>query len=188
MIVFGESGSGKSTMIDTLKGYLPLIEGNVEYLNHHNQRIPLHLASPDIAFITQNPFLFNGDVRYNLTFGEGQYTDEQLVTLLKQVNVYQDLGEDPLAFEIKENGANLSVGQKQRLEIARAILRNPSFIFADEITAALDNENSQKIRELLYALPAGIIEIAHHYDREIQNDKEFRFYKVQNQTLVDIGS
>ena len=187
MIVFGESGSGKSTMIDTLKGYLPLIEGNIEYLNHHKQRIPLDLASPDIAFITQSPFLFNADVRYNLTFGEGQYTDEQLETVLKQVNIYQDLGADPLAFAIKENGNNLSIGQKQRIEIARAILRNPSFIFADEITAALDNENSQNIRELLYSLPAGIIEIAHHYDREIQNNEAFRFYKVQNQILVDIG-
>ena len=85
---------------------------------------------------------------------------------------------------IEQGGTNVSGGQKQRLVIARALLRNKSIILLDEITAALDDKNSDKIRELVYQVPGTIIESAHHINNRLLDKYSFVKKTVKDQKLI----
>ena len=91
-------------------------------------------------------FLFNDTVRYNLSLGQ-EFSDQELETALRQVKLDHELT-DGLDFVITNNGENISGGQRVRIELARFLLRKKDILLADEVTAALDVENSQMVREL----------------------------------------
>lgn len=122
-----------------------------------------HFVS-SVGIISQHPFLFNDTVRYNLTLGQ-VFSNEDLWSVLKQVKLDNELTEG-LDFVVSNNGDNISGGQRVRIELARFLLRKKAVLLADEVTAALDEKNSQMVRELLFSLPVMMLEIAHHIDDE----------------------
>jgi len=93
-----------------------------------------------VGIISQHPFLFNDTVRYNLSLGQ-EFSDQELETVLKQVKLDHELA-DGLDFVITNNGENVSGGQRVRIELARFLLRKKDILLADEVTAALDVENT----------------------------------------------
>lgn len=159
VLIKGESGCGKSTLLKLISSELSTDSGEI-YMKKEDKKIKI--GFPNLGFVEQEPFIFNGTVRYNLSLGQG-FDDDELLGVLQEVNLSNEIG---LNMELVNNGENLSGGQKIRLELARFLLRKKKLLLVDEVTASLDNENAKKIRDLIFSLPITIIEVAHHIDDE----------------------
>ena len=94
-----------------------------------------------------------------------KFSDQELDAVLKQVKLDHELT-NGLDFVITDNGENISGGQRVRIELARFLLRKKEILLVDEVTAALDVENSQMVRDLIFSLPMMVLEIAHHINNE----------------------
>lgn len=162
ILIKGPSGCGKSTLFRIIIGEEQADEGQITGVTTTNKYTSHFVSS--VGIISQHPFLFNDTVRYNLTLGQ-VFSDEDLWSVLKQVKLDNELTEG-LDFVVSNNGDNISGGQRVRIELARFLLRKKDVLLVDEVTAALDEENSQIVRELLFYLPVMMLEIAHHIEDE----------------------
>lgn len=172
VLIKGPSGCGKSTLFRLITGEEIADEGEIIGVTTVNESTSSFVSS--IGIINQHPFLFNDTVRYNLTLGQ-EFSEEELLAVLKQVKLDFELT-GGLDFIIKNNGENISGGQRVRIELARFLLRRKNLLLADEVTATLDKENALMVRELLFSLPVMMLEIAHHIDDE-----------SRYQQVVDLG-
>lgn len=170
VLIRGKSGSGKSTLLKLICGELKQNSGDICLLSH-GEKYPLNFKN--FGLVGQEPYIFNGTVRYNLCLGQN-FDDSDLLRVLREVNLAQDLD---LSTVLQNNGENISGGQKIRLELARFLLRKKQLMLVDEVTASLDNETAQKIRDLIFNLPITIIEVAHHIDDESRYDDIITFRK-----------
>lgn len=155
--ICGESGGGKSTLIKLLMHYY-----NCEgiYINNVNiKEYSLSSLYNVIGFVPQNACLFNDTIRNNICLDK-EIDDNKLYDILEQVNL-PDLKND-LDKMVGENGIKLSNGQKQRIVIARTLLKNTPILIFDESTSALDKENEKIIQEIIYKLNKTCIIIAHN--------------------------
>ncbi len=150
----GPSGSGKTTLVKLLVGLYPPKSGHILYNNHQNETIDFDQLREHIGFVTQDTQLFSGTIRENLLFVKPTASDKECLDVLEKAaaqNLLQraDKGLDTI---IGEGGVKVSGGEKQRLSIARALLRKPDVIVFDEATSALDSiteeEISRTIREV----------------------------------------
>lgn len=167
VLIKGPSGCGKSTLFRLITGEESPDSGSVT-CRMTDGRETAHFTS-QVGMISQHPFLFNDSIRYNLTLGQ-KFTEEELLAVLKQVKLDQELT-DGLDFKVVNNGENISGGQRVRLELARFLLRKKDILLADEVTSALDAQNGQLVRDLLFSLPMMVLEIAHHIDDESRYDQ-----------------
>ena len=185
ILIYGDSGSGKTTLLRLIKG--DILPNNGEIRAKDNKGKVLSL-SKNTAYISQTPYVFNTTLLENVTlFQSNRFTKAQVIAALKKVSLYDELGGiSSLDYQCGAMGKNMSGGQIQRLEIARAVLRDKKLLLVDEATANLDRKNSEKVRTLLFNLSIPFIEVAHHYnlnDRrytnkyELKNGKLFSFYK-----------
>ncbi len=142
----GESGVGKSTLIDLISAYHFPSEGRVTIDGHPTESLNLRSLRSQIAVVPQEVVLFNDTIKTNIKYGNFHATDEQMENAAKKAYAYDFIEKFPSKWEqiVGERGIKLSVGQKQRVSIARAILRNPRILILDEPTAALD-AGSEKI-------------------------------------------
>nr|WP_253270236.1 ATP-binding cassette domain-containing protein [Lactobacillus helveticus] len=113
------------------------------------------------------------------------FSKEKLVKVLKEVHLWEELGSQPLNFEVESNGTNLSGGQAQRLAIARGLLRKKNLFLLDEITSSLDKENAEKIRTLIYQLPIMMIEVAHNIDFNLVKKYKIKIYTLTKDGIID---
>ena len=143
----GPSGSGKTTLVKLLVGLYPPEEGKVLYNNIDSTKIDLLDLRKQLGFVTQDAQLFSGTIRENLLFVKPSATDEELLNVLHRASCENLLkrAEDGLNSTIGEGGIKVSGGEKQRLSIARAILRNPNLLIFDEATSALDSITEEEI-------------------------------------------
>ncbi|MEB3365180.1 ATP-binding cassette domain-containing protein [Lactobacillus sp. R2/2] len=121
-MITGASGVGKSTILNLIQGSIKPSSGKI-YLREKNSKINNILESGRIAYIRQNPNLFNDTLRFNLTLGE-DFSTKDCLFVLEKVGLINELGNDALNRYYGESGKNLSGGQRQRIEIARALLFN----------------------------------------------------------------
>lgn len=152
----GPTGAGKSTLINLLTRFYEYDEGVITL-----DGTPIHALNKawlrrNIGYVTQESFLFNGTVRENLVIGRRDATDDQLWAALKSANADAFVQRLPnrLDTHVGERGVKLSVGEKQRVSIARALLRNPPVLLLDEATASVDTETERQIQEALEHLMA----------------------------------
>lgn len=152
-VVTGPSGVGKSTLLGLLLGNLQAESGSVEILLEDGTSLPLekcrHRLLPRIGYVGPESFLFEGTIRQNVVYGvSGDPTDSEISDVLKlaECHFVFDLP-NGLEHILTEQGQGLSAGQKQRLSLARALLRKPTVLILDEATSNLDVETEQKLVE-----------------------------------------
>jgi len=163
----GESGAGKSTLVNLAIGFRQPSTGRVLLDGHDLRDIDLRTYRRQIGVVPQSTILFAGTLRDNLTYGLAGIGDDSLWTILKQANLEAFARELPqgLNTPLGESGARMSGGQRQRLAIARALLRNPRLILLDEATSALDTESERLVQEALVRLTTGrtTLIVAHRF-------------------------
>jgi ATP-binding cassette subfamily B protein len=148
----GESGAGKTTLVDLIMGLYTPTEGSIEVDNQILAENNLRSWRAKIGYIPQQVYLFDGTVAENVVFGK-VYDRERLVETLKQANIYDFLEKKQgLETKVGEGGIQLSGGQKQRIAIARALYSNPEILVLDEATSALDNETEARIMDEIYKI------------------------------------
>ncbi len=173
----GPSGSGKTTVIKLIVGLYPTTTGSITVNGTPTTELDAAAYRNKIGFVSQDTQLFAGTIRENLLFVRPQATDEECILALKSAAALPiiDRGDKGLDTVIGEGGLKLSGGEKQRLSIARALLRNPDLIIFDEATSALDSlteeEITQTIKEIKKERPQLItVLVAHRLSTIIHAD------------------
>ncbi|NUO20090.1 ABC transporter ATP-binding protein [bacterium] len=161
----GRSGSGKTTMANLLPRFYSAERGQVLWDGTNVESIARESLRKYISIVSQDVFLFNESVRYNLTYGRSEITEEQLNEAMRRAQCTEFVQRLPHGLDtvVGERGAQLSGGQKQRIAIARALLKDAPLLIFDEATSALDNESERLIQHALEELfrERTVILIAH---------------------------
>jgi len=150
----GPSGSGKSTLINLAIGFLRPQQGSITFDGKNLSDYDLRSARKFISVVPQESVLFDGSIRENVAYGLGSVTDQKIEAALKAANAWEFVLALPEGIEtiVGERGARISGGQKQRLAIARALIRDPRILILDEATSALDSESEHAIQIALELL------------------------------------
>lgn len=163
--IVGMSGSAKTTLVKILVGFYELDNGEITVNSIPINNIERHTLRSHINYLPQEPYIFNGTIRENLTLGDNDtLTNTEIEKACQIAEIQQDINEMPLGYEteIIENGKTLSGGQKQRLSIARSLLTSAEVLIFDESTSNLDTITEQKIVSNLLSLKnKTIIFVAH---------------------------
>jgi len=187
----GPSGSGKTTLVKLLVGLYTPLNGAIYYNGYAGSNINFDDLREKIGFVTQDTQLFSGTIRENLLFVNPKATDEECLEVLKKAAAQNLLarGDNGLNTVIGEGGVKVSGGEKQRLSIARALLRRPHLLIFDEATSALDSlteeEITETIREISSSKDMITILIAHRLSTVMHAD---RIYVLEKGHIIESGS
>ncbi len=186
----GPSGSGKTTMVKLLVGlYLPN-SGSIKYNGINSHDIDLDELREKIGFVTQDTQLFSGTIRENLLFVKPGASDEECMEVLKRAACMSLLARADAGLDsvIGEGGVKVSGGEKQRLSIARALLRDPDILVFDEATSALDSITEEEITETIKDVSGSseriTILIAHRLSTIMHAD---RIFVLERGNIVEVG-
>ncbi|HKD06205.1 MAG TPA: ABC transporter ATP-binding protein [Bryobacteraceae bacterium] len=186
----GPSGAGKTTLVKLLVGLYQPQAGHIFYNGTRDDEIEIDGLRERIGFVTQDAQLFSGSIRENLLFVNPQATDAECMGVLRQASVESLLAraDQGLDTVIGEGGVKVSGGEKQRLSIARALLRRPQLLVFDEATSSLDSlteeEISQTIRDVAVGQDAITILIAHRLSTVLH---AHRIYVLERGQIVEFG-
>jgi ATP-binding cassette subfamily B protein len=187
----GPSGSGKTTMVKLLIGLYKPTEGNVFYDDLDSNEIDLRDLRQQIGFVSQDSQLFAGTIRENLLFVKPDATDEEIMNALNMAACQKLLARAELGIHttIGEGGIKISGGEKQRLSIARALLRKPNVLIMDEATSALDSITEEEITETVKGIHRSerimTVLIAHRLSTVMHAD---RIYVLEQGQLAEQGN
>jgi len=187
----GPSGAGKSTLVKLLVGlYRPQI-GHIEYNGAKENDIDFEELRNQIGFVTQDTQLFAGTIRENLSFVFPNATDEEMIVALEKASCNSILSKAQQGLEsiIGEGGLKLSGGEKQRLSIARALLRHPHLLIFDEATSSLDSITEEEITRTIHAISEEreqiTVMIAHRLSTIMHAN---RIYVLEKGQIVETGT
>lgn len=185
----GSTGAGKSTIVNLLCRFYEYDEGSVLIDGQELNTLAKNSLRDAIGYVTQEAFLFNGSVRENLALAHRDASDEQLWNALECARAAEFVRAlpDQLETNVGERGVKLSGGEKQRLSIARALLKDPPILLLDEATASVDNQTELLIQQALDELMKNrtSIVIAHRLST-IQNAD--RIYVLDKGRVIEEGS
>jgi len=185
----GHSGSGKSTFLNLIPRIYDPIEGKITIDGQNIKMINLRSLRNKISIVDQNTTLFDDTVFNNIKYANPKATDEQIYNAAKLAMCESFVNKLDRGYEtfIGENGTRLSGGEKQRLSIARAFLKNADIILLDEATSALDSETEQQIQIAINKLITNktTIVIAHRLSTILNSNKILVFNKGE---IVDVGT
>ncbi|MCI6278438.1 MAG: ABC transporter ATP-binding protein [Porphyromonas sp.] len=163
--VVGESGGGKSTLVDLIPRFYDVTEGTIEIDGVDIRRFCTSDLRALMGNVNQEAILFNDTIRANIAFGKPSATEDEIIAAAKAANAHDFIMEMPKGYDtnIGDRGGKLSGGQRQRLSIARALLKDPEILILDEATSALDTMSERLVQEALEKLMRGrtTIVIAH---------------------------
>lgn len=163
--IVGPSGSGKSTICNLITRFYDVNSGSVKIGGHDVREFTCDSLLKNISMVFQNVYLFRDTIKNNIKFGSPDATDEQIIAAAKAARCHDFIMALPDGYDtvIGEGGSSLSGGEKQRISIARAMLKDAPIVILDEATASIDPENEHLIQEAISALTHGktIIAIAH---------------------------
>lgn len=185
----GESGSGKTTLSKLLMNFYSIEKGEILINGLNINDINLDTLRDRIAYISQETFLFNKTILENLVFGNESATYEDVIEACKKAQIHDYINSLPLRYEtlVEENGSNFSGGQKQRLSIARAILKNPDILVMDEATSNLDSITEKAISDTMdeFMKDKTAIIIAHRLSTIKNCDK---IYVLEKGQVIEEGT
>ena len=163
--VLGQSGSGKTTICSLLARFYDPQKGSIAVGGHDLREFTCDSLLSNISMVFQNVYLFHDTIRANILFGKPDATEDEMIDAAKKARCYDFIMALPNGFDtvVGEGGGTLSGGEKQRVSIARAILKDAPIIILDEATASVDPENEHLIQQTISELTRGktIITIAH---------------------------
>ena len=185
----GLSGSGKSTTLSLLERFWTPASGSIEIDGQNIQDVSLSSLRRNIAFVSQNTFLFQGTIKENLVAGTPDRTMEDIVVAARSAQIHDFIASLPQGYDtpVGELGSSLSGGQRQRLSIARAFLKDAPILLLDEPTSALDSETELALRQSLDKLANGrtTIVIAHRLATVVGADQ---ILVLENGRIVEKGT
>ena len=187
--IVGPSGSGKSTIVNLLPRLYDVTGGRVKIAGADVRQFDLTYLRSCIGVVTQDSYLFNGTIRENLLYAKADATQQELDAACHIANLSDFILNQPEGYDtmVGNRGLKLSGGEKQRLSIARVILKDPKILILDEATSALDSITENAIQEALEALMEGrtSIVIAHRLSTILKAD---RILVVQNGVIAQQGT
>ncbi len=153
----GHTGSGKSTIINLLSRFYDPVQGKVVIDGHDIRDVTIQSLRSQVGIVMQDTFIFSGTIRDNIRFGRLDATNEEVEQAARAVHAHDFIAALPHGYdtEVQERGNVLSMGQRQLLSFARALLANPRILILDEATASIDTETELKIQEALKTLLVG---------------------------------
>jgi len=188
MAIVGPSGSGKSTIINLIPRLYDVCSGSVTFDGIDVRDMSLEKLRSCVGVVSQETYLFNGTIRDNLKYAAPDATEEEMITACKKANIYdfiekQEKGLDTM---VGNRGLKLSGGEKQRISIARVLLKDPKLLIFDEATSALDSISESKIQEAIDPIikERTSILIAHRLSTILAADK---IYVLKDGWIVESG-
>ncbi|WJD83665.1 peptidase domain-containing ABC transporter [Priestia megaterium] len=171
--IVGNSGSGKSTIAKLLLGLYKPTKGEIFYDQISTKNLDIKYLRRQIGTLLQETRLFNKPIIDNINMYDRELSEEQILSACDRADILKDILSCPLGFQtiISEMGANFSGGQRQRLALSRALIKEPSILVLDEATSALDNMSEHKIDESISKLDCTRIIIAHRLSTIINADR-----------------
>jgi subfamily B ATP-binding cassette protein MsbA len=187
--VVGSSGAGKSTVVNLLLRFYEPTGGKVLLDGYPLDTLNLGYLRSKLGLVLQEPVLFSGTIRDNIGFGKPTATPEEIVAAARLANAHDFIATLPKGYEtvIGERGVNLSVGQRQRIAIARALLKDPSILVFDEATSNIDSESESLIQDALGRLAGKrtMIVIGHRLSSIMDAD---RIVVLEDGGIVEVGT
>jgi ATP-binding cassette subfamily B protein len=171
----GPSGAGKSTVINLIPRFYDPVEGAILIDGQDIAHVTKQSLRNAIAYVSQQPYLFEGTIRDNIRYGRPDATDAEIEAAARHAYAHDFILAQPLGYDtpVGENGVTLSGGQRQRLSIARALVRNAPILLLDEATSALDTESEQAVQKALDEAMSGrtVVVIAHRLSTVVRAHK-----------------
>ena len=187
--IVGKSGAGKTTLTDLLPRFYDPTEGDIFVDSLNLKDIALKDLRNLFGIVTQNVILFNDTIRNNIIQGNENASDADITKAIKSSNLEDliDKLDHGLDTYIGENGVKLSGGEKQRLSIARALIKNPDILILDEATASLDSESEKKVHAAIdnIIIDRTVIIIAHRLSTIVNANK---ILVMDNGKIINVGS
>tara|TARA_B100000963_G_scaffold237230_1_gene207410 strand:- start:7180 stop:8916 length:1737 start_codon:yes stop_codon:yes gene_type:complete len=184
----GHSGSGKSTILNLIPRFYDCKSGDISIDNQSIYDVTLHSLRKNISLVSQETTLFDDTIKNNIKYANLDATDEEIYEAAKLSHCAEFISNLPENYEtfIGEDGVRLSGGEKQRISIARAMLKKSSIILLDEATSSLDSETEQKIQDALKVLTKDktTIVIAHRLSTILNSSK---IYVIESGKIIDSG-
>lgn len=185
----GPSGAGKSTVISLIPRFYDPAEGEILIDGQDIAHVTKQSLRNGIAYVSQQPYLFEGTIRDNIRYGRPDATDAEIEAAARHAYAHDFITAQPLGYDtpVGENGVTLSGGQRQRLSIARALVRNAPILLLDEATSALDTESEQAVQKALDEAMSGrtVVVIAHRLSTVVRADK---IIVMQDGQVVEEGT
>jgi ATP-binding cassette subfamily C protein len=159
----GPTGCGKSTIAKIIAGLFTPWSGEIAFDGTQMERVPRKSIIDSLSLVEQDSFLFNASVMENLTLFDRSILPEEVFRCARDACIHEDILSRPGGYdmEIRENGSNLSEGQKQKLEIARALIKNPTILILDEATSALNGKEESEILKNIRKRGCAVLLITH---------------------------
>lgn len=161
--VVGASGSGKSTVASLVSGAYAPWSGDILFDGHQRHEVPNEVIVRSLSMVDQNPVLFSATVRENITLWNSAVSDDIVIAAARDACIHRQVLDRPLGYEtqVDEDGGNFSGGERQRLEIARALVNSPTVLILDEATSALDARTEKAVDNALRKRGVSCLIIAH---------------------------
>ena len=152
----GPTGAGKTTLVNLLPAFYEIGSGRITIDGQDVRDVSLSSLREQISIVSQEPFLFNGSIRENILYGKLEAREEEMLAARRAANCHEFISRLPQGYDTRvgERGVKLSVGEKQRVSIARALLKNSPILILDEATASVDTATERLIQEALERLMA----------------------------------
>lgn len=185
----GPSGAGKSTVIGLIPRFYDPSEGQILIDGQDIADVTKQSLREHLAYVSQQPYLFEGSIRDNIRYGRPDATDAEIEEAARLAYAHDFIVAQPFGYDtpVGENGVTLSGGQRQRLSIARALVRNAPILLLDEATSALDTESEAAVQKALDEAMTGrtVVVIAHRLSTVVRADK---IVVMQNGQVVEEGT
>ena len=185
--LIGGTGSGKTLLINVLERFYDFNEGEIFYKGINIKDYDISSLRNDIGLVSQKPHFLKGTIKSNMLIGKNDASDEEIIEALKMSKAYEFVSkyDDLLNHEVLENGKNFSGGQKQRLAIARGILRAKELLILDDSTSALDYLTDKEVRKNLKRKEITTLIISQRCSSIMDAD---RIYIIEHGEIVGVGT
>ena len=185
----GPSGAGKSTVINLIPRFYDPKAGSIFIDGQDIAHVTKQSLREQLAYVSQQPYLFEGTIRDNIRYGRPNATDAEIEEAARLAYAHDFIEAQPMGYDtpVGENGVTLSGGQRQRLSIARALVRNAPILLLDEATSALDTESEAAVQKALEEAMSGrtVVVIAHRLSTVVRAEK---IVVMQNGRVVEEGN